>query len=143
MGKLIGMGFTLQMDREIDPEKHYISPGGYELNGKRFDFFTSMGGPVDGDNTKMEFWVEDFDDDYAKDNKSPITEEDCLNGTFTEFYIYTGEGDDEICNVLSVSDISFGFDDGKGIYLKNDSPTVRSANECIEQLMEPEPDLGK
>ena len=33
--------------------------------------------------------------------------------------------------------------DGKGIYLKNDSPTVRSANECIEQLMEPEPDLGK
>ena len=143
MSKLIGMGFTLQMDREIDPEKHYISPGGYILNGKHFDFFTSRGSRVDGDNTKVEFWVEDFDEDFYKEsyvdehggdeNPEPITEEDCEAGEFSEFFIYTGEGDDEICGVLSVLDISFAFDDGKEIYLKNDSPTVRSANRCIEE----------
>lgn len=134
MSKLAGMSFTLQMDRVINLDRHYISPGGYVLNGKNFDFKTSVRECVDGEPTKVVFWVEDLDGNVVKENAQKITEEDCKSGEFSEFYVYTGEPDEEMCGVLSVSDLHFRFDDDRNVEPGNDSITTRSANACINQF---------
>lgn len=138
--KLTGMGFTITCDRPVDPKKHYISPGGYELNGKKFDFCDLIGNRVDGSPNKVHFEVENFDETYYEENQHKwITKTDLTRGTFTDFYIYTGENDIERINVLSVEGIWFLYD-GKYIEPSDNSRITKSANKCIrEQFTEVRP----
>ena len=101
------MRFTLICDREIPDREHnhyYISPGGYELsNGKRFDFKDSIGEADQKDRTKVYFEVSGLDADYSDE----LTEED-LKLPFTEFYIFTGDAEDEeMIGIREVQDVSF------------------------------------
>ncbi len=128
--KLTGMGFILTCDRPIDAAKHYISPGGFQISGKRFDFCQSAGIKVENDSRKIRFELKDLDTDYTD---STLTKTDVTNGIFDEFYVYTGEAGDEIINIISVSDIEFEFDYEDIISLTDDSLLTKSANEFLEQ----------
>lgn len=89
------MEFTIQFDRNIDKNIHYITPGGYSVNGKRFDF-CNYEGYVYGD--KLHCVVHNFDEDFFKESSEnkkykSLTLNDFRIG-FDEFFIYTGEYDD-------------------------------------------------
>ena len=122
---LTGMKITATLDRPYDSAQ-YISPGGYELNGKQFDFFTTYGHVIDDHTLIME--VSQFDYEFAHD--IPITKSDVVSGTFDEFYIYTGEYDDPEVNILSIDGLEFYFDDGSTILA--DEYLLHSANACLE-----------
>ncbi len=125
MKKLTGMNFDITFDRPIEREKHYISPGGYILNGKQFDFCRFIGEIAD-DTLKCR--VDDFDDEYAEENGvKAITPADII-GEFSEFYIYTGEYDDEPINPVKISNLMFDFG-GEMFYCP--PLTLESANRAI------------
>lgn len=71
MYKLTNMLFQLKMDRKINPDIHYLSPGGYEIEKDgvtyKFDFCQSNGNAADDDDTVVVFDVYDFDEEYAKE----------------------------------------------------------------------------
>lgn len=107
MKKLYGMSVVLEMDRPIDPGEHYISPGGYEINGKPFDFY-EFEGNIDKDNPYiLNCCLRDFDGTLGdEDEEIVITEKDIKKG-FTEFYVFTGEYDEPEINVKEVKKIVF------------------------------------
>lgn len=93
------MYVTIQFDKDVDPDKHYISPGEYEMefdNGKivRFDFMESCG-IVDREDMTLTHYrmkyitdvVEEGDTDFLHDFNGRITE-------VLEFYVFT-ESDEE------------------------------------------------
>ena len=121
--KLNGMSFTLKMDRPIVSEKHFISPGGYNLGGKQFDFCKSRGVIDSSDSTKVHFFVDDFDEDYSKQ----IVPVDIWK-KFSEFFIYTGEYDDPEIRAIGVENIRFYFD---GVLFNCPKPALDSANKCL------------
>lgn len=120
------MIFTLQMDREIDKDKHrIISPGGYMFKSSKsekslqFDFFNYAGYIDSNDKTKILFETEALD----KQSFPGIT--DKLNKSFcedineiTDFYIYTGDDEDPELNLSKIIDISLLFTDGTKIDIK-------------------------
>ncbi len=129
--KLTGMGFVLTCDRPVDPAKHSLRPGGFELsNGERFDFCASAGYRDDNDPCRVRFELKDFDDEYSE---GKITREDISNNKFEEFYVYTGEAGDEIINVTGISNLEFEFDHAEVISLEDDNQLVKSANDSLEQ----------
>ena len=86
---------TLQMDREIDPNRHYISIGGFEFrfrNGVNigFDFNSSIAN-VQRDPTAIKFECDDLD-------------------RIEEFYVYTGEKEEPEINPERVLALSFDVD---------------------------------
>ena len=111
---LTGMVMQVEFDRPYKNTEHYISPGGYELNGKQFDFTTTYGYVAEGNVVKME--VTDPDLDSFPD---PISKEDVtvanINGKFDEFFIYTGEYNDPEINPVCVKNLTFLFSDGASI----------------------------
>lgn len=120
---LTGMSFTLKMDRPIKREQHYISPGGYILNGKEFDFCRSQGCIDDRDKSKVHFYVDDIDESYSED----ITPED-VSGEFSEFFVYTGEYDEPEINAVRVEGLKFYF--GNDL-VECPRQALESANECL------------
>ena len=129
--KLLSMSFTLVCDREIPKENnpYYISPGGYELvNGKRFDFFSSIGNVDPENRTKVEFDVLELDDEYS----DVITEKD-LKKPFTEFFIYTGEYDDPQIGIQEVKDVEFEVErDGESKIVHETKKQMKSINAYIK-----------
>lgn len=116
MYKLYAMNYTLKMDRPVDFEKHYISPGSYELekNGRicRFDFYEST--MSEGKNNTLDVEVADFDEEYARDNdfKNEFDDyKDIFNFHYTEFFIFTGEYDDEEINASKLINLRYTFCD--------------------------------
>ena len=123
--KLTGMSFTIKADRPIQ-KRHYISPGGYKLNNKQFDFCASEGVIDSQDKKKMHFFVHNFDETYSLEIQ-PID----IWQKFGEFFIYTGENDDPEINIIGVEDIKFYFDN---ILFACPEPAYISANECIRGI---------
>lgn len=115
MRKITTMSFTLKMDRPLknhsDVESpYYLSPGGYEVAGKPFDFQASVG-DIDPDRLDVvHFDVEDLDEDYCE--KGIPTYEDIISGNWGEFFIFTGEGNDPEIFVEKVESLTVHFDDG-------------------------------
>lgn len=135
MKELHRMYIKLQMDREVDPDIHYICPGGYEVNGKHFDFSMMQGGRVKGDATQVEFWLSDYDDTLGEDESTVVTDKDIEKG-FDEFYIYTGEDNEEEIAPLKVMEIVFEYYDkakDKFYDVAASKDVLCSANNCIER----------
>lgn len=103
---------TIQFDREIDPNKHYISPGGYEArfnNGKSLEFdFMDYSGRVHGD--CLDFEVENPDIECFEDiPKFKASDFKKHLDWFEEFYIYTGEYNDPEINPVAVKNLTLEF----------------------------------
>lgn len=101
--------FKIKMDRSCDPNKHYISPGGYEVrlgNGTcyQFDFNESFGGRSEEDDSILEFELRD-EDIASFPNISELKEHLSEIVAMTEFFIYTGEHNDSEINPVKL--ISF------------------------------------
>ena len=106
---------TLQMDREIDPNLHYISIGGFEIHFKNgvniaFDFNSSVAN-IRKDPSFILFECDDLDFDS-------FPEADLLEWMLVhsevekieEFYVYTGEEDEAVINPKRIDSMSFAFD---------------------------------
>lgn len=113
MRELFRMYLLLEMDRPIDKDKHVISPGGYEINHKCFDF-NQYEGCINKDNPcLLECYLRDFDDSLDEEiEEVTITARD-INKGFNEFYIYVGEYGDPEINVKEVKEIVFEMYDPK------------------------------
>ena len=114
---MIGMYSSVKFDRKIDLERHYFSPGGYNMtfNGKEFCFdFTNSWRSVDGeDPTVMHFEQECVDMGYCPEAASLTSEDVRKLEEITEFYIYAnGDGCPEIHPVKLLA-LSFEFNDGE------------------------------
>lgn len=105
----------LQMDREIDPNLHYISIGGFEIHFKNgvniaFDFNSSVAN-IRKDPSFILFECDDLDFDS-------FPEADLLEWMLVhsevekieEFYVYTGEEDEAVINPKRIDSMSFAFD---------------------------------
>lgn len=103
----------VRMNRPVNRDKDYISPGGYEMamNGKciQFDF------------EKYEVWVDDKDSsivhimgknpDYDEfEELDNITVSDLCNvSSITEFFIYTGEPGETDLKPVKLLNCTFAF----------------------------------
>jgi len=136
MNKLWRMNLVLEMDRPIDPDEHYISPGGYEINGKPFDFYRYEGS-VDKDNPCiLNCCLREFDGTLGdEDEEIVITEKDIKKG-FGEFYVFTGEYNDPEINVKEVKEIVFEMYDAEVdeiSFIAASDEILKSANDSLSK----------
>ena len=97
---------TIKFDREIVPDKYYISPGSCEMtfdNGvtTRFDFMDTIGAICEYDNTQALFECSGLDTESFPESEFLKT----FNGSVTkigEVFIYTGEDDDPEINPVEL-----------------------------------------
>ena len=144
MYKLTNMLFQLKMDRKINPDIHYLSPGGYEIEKDgvtyNFDFCQSSGNVDCDDDTIIVYEVGDFDEEYAKESgftgefKDP---EDLLGYCFKDFFVFTGEDNDAEINVVELLDLTFRFSNTEitkfhPIYLKASKEQIEQINELFK-----------
>ena len=122
---LTEMFFDLFMDREIDRDRHYVSPGGYELNGKQFDFMT-FEGKIDEKDRKL-LHVSVYGPDLVS-YEQPVEKED-LDGEFQEFFVYTGEYDEPEIRPVRIENLVFYWSDGTET--KADDRLLKSANDAM------------
>ena len=103
---------TLQMDREIDPNRHYIGIGGFEFlfrNGVniRFDFNSSIAN-VQRDSTVIKFECDDLDcDSFPEAVLLEMLLSDSEVDRIEEFYVYTGEEKEPEINPEKILSFSF------------------------------------
>lgn len=128
---LESMTFTLKMDRPIDKETHYIMPGGYTVNGKAFDFFSSSCRISEKDPTLLLCEVDEFQE-LPEGEGSSVSKMDMRKG-FDEFFVYCGEkGEDAEIKPLEVRDLEFTFVDENGIAESvSYGSALRTANENL------------
>ena len=106
---------TLQMDREIDPNRHYIGIGGFEFlfrNGVniRFDFNSSIAN-VQRDPTVIKFECDDLDcDSFPEAALLGMLLSDSEVDRIEEFYVYTGEREEPEINPEKIISLSFYVD---------------------------------
>ena len=144
MYKLTNMLFQLKMDRKINPDIHYLSPGGYEIEKDgvtyNFDFCQSSGNVDCDDDTIIVYEVGDFDEEYAKESgftgefKDP---KDLLGYCFKDFFVFTGEDNDAEINVVELLDLTFRFSNTEitkfhPIYLKASKEQIEQINELFK-----------
>lgn len=116
--KLIRAYGSIKMDRPIDAEKHYISPGGYYLSDDKgteypFDFYTYCGGISKRDPCVIDIEMRTLDTETFPDAVNLF---DHLSEivAFPECYVYTGEQDDPKIHVDSVKSFTLEFA-GQGV----------------------------
>lgn len=126
---LESMKYTLHMDRTFLPEEHYVVPGRFVLEASDeeifFDFCETSKN-CDGNNVTykhVSLEINEFPE------ASKLTVEIMENCKFKEFFIYTGDSNDAEINILKVSNLEFGFDDGT--ILKAGKKLLESANETL------------
>ena len=120
------MIFVLQMDREIDKDKHrIISPGGYTFKSSKsekslqFDFLDYAGYIDSNDKTKILFETELLDEQSFPGIIDKLNKSFCEDiNEITDFYIYTGDDEDPELNLSKIIDISLLFTDGTKIDIK-------------------------
>jgi len=107
---------TLQMDREIDPNRHYISIGGFEFcfrNGVNigFDFNSSIAN-VQKNPTTIKFECDDLDcDSFPEAALLGMMLSDSEVKRIEEFYVYTGEREEPEINPEKILSLSFCVDE--------------------------------
>ena len=103
---------TLQMDREIDPNRHYIGIDGFEFrfrNGVNigFDFNSSIAN-VQRDPTAIKFECDDLDcDSFPEAALLGMLLSDSEVDRIEEFYVYTGEEEEPEINPEKILSLSF------------------------------------
>ena len=106
---------TLQMDREIDPNRHYIGIGGFEFcfrNGVNigFDFNSSIAN-VQKNPTTIKFECDDLDcDSFPEAALLGMMLSDSEVKRIEEFYVYTGEREEPEINPEKILSLSFCVD---------------------------------
>ena len=106
---------TLQMDREIDPTRHYIGIGGFEFcfrNGVNigFDFNSSIAN-VQKNPTTIKFECDDLDcDSFPEAALLGMMLSDSEVKRIEEFYVYTGEREEPEINPEKILSLSFCVD---------------------------------
>ena len=106
---------TLQMDREIDPNRHYISIGGFEFCFKKgikigFDFNSSIAN-VQKNPTTIKFECDDLDcDSFPEAALLGMLLSDSEVDRIEEFYVYTGEREEPEINPEKILSLSFCVD---------------------------------
>lgn len=110
MSQIRAMSFDLVMDRVINEEVHYIVPGGYEVGGRGFDFETTNGMEISGEDPKV-LHFEGWDVCDVGDGPIP-SKEDVLSGKWGGFYVFTGEADEPAIYAEEVKNLVVEFDDG-------------------------------
>ena len=106
---------TLQMDREIDPNRHYIGIGGFEFcfrNGVNigFDFNSSIAN-VQKNPTTIKFECDDLDcDSFPEAALLGMLLSDSEVERIEEFYVYTGEREEPEINPEKIISLSFYVD---------------------------------
>lgn len=123
MNNLTSMEFTIRFDRPITKE-HYISPGGYSINSKSFDFLDMEG--YKQNDYEVEFHVHSFD----KECYDSIITKDDIKKPFDEFFIYTGEYDEPEIMPIEIKDLVFTFNDEDIEYSKEN---LKLLNEYIKK----------
>ena len=109
------MYVTLQMDREIDPNRHYISIGGFEFCFKKgikigFDFNSSIAN-VQKNPTTIKFECDDLDcDSFPEAALLGMLLSDSEVDRIEEFYVYTGEREEPEINPEKILSLSFCVD---------------------------------
>ena len=108
------MYISLLMDRPIDKEKHYISPGGYEFNfnGKNIPFdFCMSSGTICKNPRMIEFELRELDLTTFPESEK-LLNKSCLKNVrkIEEFYIYTGEHNEPEINLERINYIHFDLD---------------------------------
>jgi len=131
MKELHSMSFTLKMDREIDKNKHYISPGGYECNGKFFDFNHYEGTILKDRPDCVRCDVTDYDGTLGEDDTGTIVTPRDIKKGFEEFYVYTGEADEPEINPVEVTDFEFEFYDTVKDEYTTYAPSAEEAKKII------------
>lgn len=112
----------LVFDRPIDSNKHYISPGGFEVKVKGleqpvgFDFELFEGSIVKDDNgnnsNMLDFVLRGLDFDSFPDSKVLLSNLENIE-SFTEFFVYTGEDEeDDIIIPLYVEALNMSLNAG-------------------------------
>lgn len=106
---------TIQMDREIDPNLHYISIGGFELhfkNGANIAFdFNSSAAQIQNDPSFIRFECDDLDfDSFPEAELLGWMLENSEVKKIEEFYVYTGETGEPEINPKRIESVSFAFD---------------------------------
>ena len=102
---------TIRFDRPIDPDRHYISPGGYEMtfNGKtvQFDFTDYTGYVETGDPCLLH--TEQRNPDYAAfKDLAALTSEDLHHlESIEEFFVYAGDEHDPEIVPVALESITF------------------------------------
>lgn len=107
----------IKFDRNIDPEKHYITPGGYEVvleDGAlvQFDFMDYEANIDPDDRTVLHCYMRNLDT-VSFPGADKLLKGDCVIKKFEDFYIYTGEDDEEEINPVELIDVSIMDNDGK------------------------------
>lgn len=120
------MSMVLTMDRPIDKEKHYISPGSYQMlfetgQSVQFDFLDSCRQVDSDDPTKVAFEVYNLDKEAFPE--SVDLPKLLLNSKvigIEDFFVYCGEDDEPEINVVGVSDVSFTIGDSPVITISDE-----------------------
>ena len=106
---------TLQMDKEIDSNRHYIGIGGFEFcfrNGVNigFDFNSSIAN-VQKNPTTIKFECDDLDcDSFPEAALLEMLLSDSEVDRIEEFYVYTGEREEPEINPEKILSLSFCVD---------------------------------
>lgn len=109
----------VRFDRNIDKDRHFISPGGYDMDmgGKvaQFDFCDYYGAISKEDAAVLEIQHELLDAWIFPESAS-ITKEDVRAlREVNEFFVYTGEEEDPEIHPVKLLSLSFEFEDGEVI----------------------------
>lgn len=106
---------TLQMDREIDPNRHYIGIGSFEFCFRNdvnigFDFNSSIAN-VQKNPTTIKFECDDLDcDSFPEAALLGMMLSDSEVKRIEEFYVYTGEREEPEINPERILALSFDVD---------------------------------
>lgn len=112
--QLFGMRFVADFDRPVDPDKHYLSPGGYSVELKdgrkiEFDFYEHYGNKIGTNSVAFEAYGLDASTFPESEN---LTVDSMVGCNFSEFFVFTGEYDDPEIYMTNVHDIVFTYDGG-------------------------------
>ena len=114
---ILKMQLQVEFNRDIDRNKDYISPGGYEMvmNGKKvqFDFCVSYGNICTDERSVCTFQLEQPDYDSFPDFERVGIDELKNITEITECYIYTGEDGESDLKETEINSISFVISDSK------------------------------
>ena len=111
------MYLNIKMDRKIDTNKHYISPGGFEIkfdDGKTiaFDFNESESWVDETNKDVMCFRLKDLDNESFPDAKTlPEYLQKHKVTEVVECYVYTGEDNEPKINPIEIENMTFDFNE--------------------------------
>mgnify|MGYP000095021673 CR=1 FL=1 len=125
---ILRANITIEMDRPIEKEKHYISPGGYEVvtdDGTSYGFdFHRVYGNVDTDlPNRIHFECCEIDTETFPDANKLCQVLEHIT-TFPEAYVYTGEEEDPEIHVQAIRSFALEISVTENFPVPEDTPYI-------------------